>query len=192
MESQLFFRLSSKIFIWSLRGKDRSYGEFRAPWLLEQRPQGRKLRHCYWEAVFGDLPPGVELAEHTKVLGPLKIEIGKNTKITSAVILDGRGGLDIGQDTLIGFQSIILSHSHRFNGEGPVIYQGMESARVSIGSGVWLATRVIVLPGVKIGDHAIIGAGSVVTKDVSPYAIAVGSPAKVIRTRDIAFHNDDN
>jgi chloramphenicol O-acetyltransferase type B len=59
----------------------------------------------------------------------------------------------------------------------------MVGAPVTIGNDVWIGARVIVLPGVQIGDQAIVGAGAVVTKDVEPLAIVAGNPARVIRLR---------
>ena len=56
-------------------------------------------------------------------------------------------------------------------------------APVSIGNDVWIGGRVIILPGVNIGDGCIIGAGAVVTKDIPSYCVAVGVPAKVVRHR---------
>jgi acetyltransferase-like isoleucine patch superfamily enzyme len=55
------------------------------------------------------------------------------------------------------------------------------SAPVKIGDHVWIGSRVIILPGVSIGDHAAVGAGSVVTKSIPPNCLAVGNPARVVR-----------
>lgn len=60
---------------------------------------------------------------------------------------------------------------------------GKANSEVVVGNGVWLGDSVIILPGVKIGDGAVIGAGSVVTKDIPPYAVAAGNPARVLRYR---------
>ncbi|MCB9362526.1 CatB-related O-acetyltransferase [Candidatus Woesearchaeota archaeon] len=71
-------------------------------------------------------------------------------------------------------------------GKGPFAFLGEEtnqSKPISIGSDVWIGTRVTVLAGVTIGHGAVVGAGSVVTKDVPPYAIVAGTPAKIIRYR---------
>jgi acetyltransferase-like isoleucine patch superfamily enzyme len=58
---------------------------------------------------------------------------------------------------------------------------------VVIGKGVWIGANATILPGVQIGDHSVIGAGAVVTKDVAPYSVAVGVPARVIRQIDKPF-----
>lgn len=183
MLKNLIFRILSNVFRWKLGKKDRSKSSFRAPWWIELHEEGRFLRNSYWHAVFKELGENVEIAERVKVLGPGKITIGSRTRITSYVVIDGRGGLEIGQETMIGFQSIILTHTHNFRDHGAVIHQGMTSSPVTIGDGVWIGTRVIILPGVSIGDNAIVGAGAVVTKDVPPNAVVVGVPARIIDYR---------
>ena len=75
---------------------------------------------------------------------------------------------------------------YRFNDGQPVTAQAMDEADVIIGNDVWLATRVIVLPGAVIGDGAVIGAGAVVRDEIPAFAIAVGMPARVVGYRQIA------
>jgi maltose O-acetyltransferase len=80
----------------------------------------------------------------------------------------------------------ILSGSHNFDSnEVPMIEQGQPERRpVTIGNDVWIGTRTIILPGVSIGNHCIIGAGSIVTRSVPDCAIVGGNPAKIIRFRN--------
>jgi maltose O-acetyltransferase len=91
----------------------------------------------------------------------------------------------IGADVMMGPYIMILSGSHNFDHlDIPMREQGAPERRpVIIGDDVWIGAKTIILPGVKVGDHAIIGAGSVVTKDVADYAIVAGSPAKFIKSR---------
>ncbi len=80
---------------------------------------------------------------------------------------------------------LILGGNHRFDRvDIPMMFQGnVEYGPVEIGNDVWIGSRVIILPGLKIGEGSIIGAGSVVTKDVMPYSIVAGNPAKLIKMR---------
>ena len=94
---------------WRLRDSNRDNGAFRAPWWIELHPEGRRLRHAYWEAVFCGLSKDIEICEFVKVHGPGKIRIGGYSRIASEVILDGRGGLIIGGYALIGFKSILMT-----------------------------------------------------------------------------------
>jgi maltose O-acetyltransferase len=93
--------------------------------------------------------------------------------------------LKVGRDVMMGPDVIIIGENHRFdNQEIPMRLQGYkEFPPVEIRDDVWIGARVIILPGLIIGKGAIIGAGSVVTKDVPPYAICAGNPARVVRTR---------
>lgn len=99
---------------------------------------------------------------------------------------DLRGEVHIGNCTIMGPEVVIWTVNHRFDRiDIPVLQQGnMPTEPVWIGDDVWIGTRAIILPGVRIGDHAIIGAGAVVAKDVPAWAIVAGNPARVIRFRN--------
>jgi maltose O-acetyltransferase len=93
--------------------------------------------------------------------------------------------VEIGSNVLMGAHCVITSSNHRFGNRNKIIWeQGMAPGKVTIGEDVWLGASVKVMPGVTIGTGAVVGASSVVTKDIPPYGIAVGSPAKVIKYRE--------
>jgi len=94
--------------------------------------------------------------------------------------------LKVGKDVMMGPYVVIIGDSHQFdNLDIPMRLQGMrEYPPVKIEDDVWIGTRAIILPGVRIGKGAIIGAGAVITKDIPPYAVCVGNPARIIRYRD--------
>ena len=77
-----------------------------------------------------------------------------------------------------------MSRLLRYTLDVPIMLQGgIERKLVVIGNDVWIGTRVIIMPGVHIGNHVIIGANSVVTHDIPDYSVAAGSPARVVRKR---------
>ena len=95
------------------------------------------------------------------------------------------GACTIGNYVMMGENCTIITRNHKFDRTDiPMMEQGFEEEKpVSVGNDVWLGDRVILLPGVHLGDGCVIGAGSVVTKDIPPYAVACGVPAKVLRYR---------
>jgi maltose O-acetyltransferase len=92
----------------------------------------------------------------------------------------------IGRDVMMGPGVILLTRNHRFDRlDAPMRLQGgAEERPVVIGDDVWIGTRAIVLPGVTVGDGAIIAAGAVVTAPVPSRAIVGGNPARIIRYRE--------
>ena len=115
--------------------------------------------------------------------GP-QLRIGDNSGVGERCALSGR--IVIGKDVMMGPNCVMRTYSHRHDRiDIPMDQQGFEEERIMyIGDDVWIGTNVIILPGVNVGSHCIIGAGAVVTKDVPDYAIVGGSPARVIRYRN--------
>ena len=94
------------------------------------------------------------------------------------------GPLIIGEKVMMGPDVVILTHTHNIDRTDiPMGDQGSRVAKVIIGNDVWIGMRSIIMPGVRIGNGAVIGAGAVVTKDVPDYAIVGGVPARVIKYR---------
>ena len=124
-----------------------------------------------------------------------KVNIEKNATFSSRVELGDRSGIGsgsliagkciIGNDVMMGPNCIIYTRNHKIDDVTvPMNTQGnAEEKPVTIGDDVWIGSRVIILPGVKIGSHSVIGAGAVVTKDVPEFAIAAGNPATVKKYR---------
>lgn len=92
--------------------------------------------------------------------------------------------LTIGENTLIASNVFISTENHGMNPEIPYYEQPLTTKPVHIGSNCWIGEKVVILPGVTIGDYSIIGAGSIVTKNIPPYTIAAGNPAKAIKKWD--------
>lgn len=114
---------------------------------------------------------------------PRKLSIGHNSGIGICARIHGE--CIIGNDVMMGPNCTIYTRNHQFcNLEIPMNRQGFTNERkVVIGNDVWIGGNVIILPGVYIGDHSIIGAGSVVTKNVEEWTIVAGNPAEVIKYR---------
>ena len=113
------------------------------------------------------------------------LRIGDDVDLALGVILTTGGGVAIGDRTLIGYRAQILSANHIVpQGRGRIFGSGHEKKAVTIGSDVWIGANATILPGVSIGDGAVVAAGSVVSRDVESYTVVAGVPAKVVRVRD--------
>ncbi len=109
------------------------------------------------------------------------VHLGRNTYI------NGIGGVEIGRECLLGPNVQLISGNHIFDDPSvPIRLQGTKREKIVIGDDVWLGMSAIVLPGVNIATGCVIGTGAVVTKDIPPYSIAIGVPAKVVRKREIS------
>lgn len=112
------------------------------------------------------------------------IEIGDDCSCNEFCVLYGHGGLKIGNSVRIGAHTVIIPASHRYSDlDKPIRLQGETRKGIIIEDDVWSGAGVIILDGVTIGSGCVIGAGSVVTKSIPPNSVAVGVPAKVIKTR---------
>ncbi|MBE9230873.1 acyltransferase [Cuspidothrix issatschenkoi LEGE 03284] len=112
------------------------------------------------------------------------IYIGENTYIAPGVCIAGQGDIHIGKNCMIAANCGIYANNHVFTDLLlPIKQQGTTREGIIIEDDCWLGHGVTVLDGVKIGKGSIIGAGAVVSKNIPPYSIAVGVPAKVIKDR---------
>ena len=120
---------------------------------------------------------GVTFGSGSKIVLKDNAKVGINCQMPD--------NIRVGCDVMIGPDVLILGHNHEFsNCETPMRLQGIKKAQpVSIEDDVWIGARVIILPGVRIGQGSIIGAGAVVAKNIPSYSICVGNPARIIRSR---------
>jgi acetyltransferase-like isoleucine patch superfamily enzyme len=129
------------------------------------------------------LDRGVVLLCSGPATGSVKIHIGLGTYINRNTMLDATELVEIGRDCAIGPGCYLTDHDHGMDPSLPPLGQPMISAPTRLGNEVWLGAHVIVLKGVTIGARAVVGAGSVVTKDIPADAVAIGAPARVVRLR---------
>lgn len=119
-----------------------------------------------------------------------QINLGSFTSINNfCTILCGED-INIGNYSRLASYVTIMSESHGINPEKGIYHkQDLVCKEVNIGEYCWVGEKVIIMPGVTIGDWSIVGAGAVVTKDIPPYSIAVGNPAKVIKRYNFKTHS---
>lgn len=112
-----------------------------------------------------------------------RIKLGKEIRVNRGCTFTSYAQIEIDDYSLIGEFVSIRDANHGMKVETPMRFQKHVSAPIKIGRDVWVGRGCCVLPGVTIGDGAVIGANSVVSKDVPPYTISAGCPAKVIKER---------
>lgn len=130
------------------------------------------------------LPGSVEVGDVTVVGRGLAI--GPNTYFNSGRIATlPDAPVRIGKWCAIGYNVTVLAVTHDLNfPTGPEARRPLKKGAVTIGDGVWVGTNVVILPGVTIGEFAVIGANSVIRKDVPPFAVVAGNPAEVLLMKD--------
>lgn len=144
-----------------------------------------RIRHAYYRRVLKyQLPKNVHIHMGCFFTGA-NVSIGRNTIINRRCYVDGRLGVKIGNNCSISPEVFILSMDHDPQNPDFATCGGV----TTIGDNVWIGARAIIRGGVTIGEGAVIGAGAVVTKDIAPWRIAVGNPAREIkdRNRDIRY-----
>ena len=112
------------------------------------------------------------------------IEIAANAYVGPYCVLYGHGGLTIGRNTMIGAHTVIIPANHGFERiDVPMNTQPLTKKGIVIGEDVWIGSGCRILDGVHIGGGSVIGAGCVVTKNIDPYSIALGVPARIVGSR---------
>lgn len=140
----------------------------------------RTLRNGYLKLYLGKFSKGSSVQLSCRFLNGRKVFLGDRTVVNFGCLFDGRHyPIRIGSDVSIGPEASILTLGH--NPQDPNFAD--KGGEVVIGDRVWIAYRAIVLPGVTIGTGAVVAASAVVTKDVEPYTIVAGNPAKPIKKR---------
>lgn len=139
------------------------------------------LRRAFYRVVGMKIGSGSTIHMKLSLYDPSGISIGEDTIVGEKCTLDGRGKLTIGNHVDIASEVMIYNSEHDVN--DPKFSAIV--APVRIGDYVFIGPRAIILPGVTIGEGAVVGAGAVVTKDVEPFSIVGGVPARVIGERKI-------
>ncbi|ATB35454.1 acetyltransferase [Cystobacter fuscus] len=126
--------------------------------------------------------PGVSIAANAFVHGPVVLEAG--VSLNARVSLDGgAAGIHIGEGSRIATGATLYAFDHGLAPDRPVRSQPVTSRGIVLGRDVWVGANAGITDGVRIGDHAVVGMGAVVTRDVPAWAIVAGAPARVIGDR---------
>ncbi|MBI3549168.1 MAG: acyltransferase [Elusimicrobia bacterium] len=115
-----------------------------------------------------------------------RLEIAEGAVFNARVSVSAAHGgvLTIGENAMIGTGTVMHATGHRYDSrERPIKDQERTGGEIHVGADVWIGVGCVVLPNVRIGDHAIVGAGAVVTRDVAPWSIVGGVPAREIKKR---------
>ena len=145
---------------------------------------GNRLRSVWLARRTPEWGPDAVISRGCRILREHQLHVGKGVRVARDVTLDARGHIYLDDDALIGFESVLLTHTHNSDEIGvPIQQQGFWSAPVRVGPRAWIGMRVMILPGVTIGEDAIVASGAVVTKDVPARTVVAGVPAEVLRER---------
>jgi len=123
-----------------------------------------------------------EMAESSHIMPPMQIDMGRNVKIGSHVFINhsltimARGGVEIEDDVMIGPGVSLLTANHDLYD-----HQVLLCGKVTIRKNAWIGANAMILPGVTVGENAVVAGGAVVTKDVEPNTVVGGNPARVLK-----------
>lgn len=155
-------------------------------------PGGRIIRPRYIS--IGD---NVRIGKHTDIYVHPKnrdskeylLQIGNNVHIGNDNIIGVRNSIVLEENALLGPRVTIVDHSHHYeNVDIPIQTQSVtEGGPVRIEKDCWIGANVFIFPNVTIGRHAVVGANSVVNKDIPPYSVAAGAPARLIKRYDFSL-----
>lgn len=136
----------------------------------------QKLKEIFFKTQQSSAPHGV-------LNWRSNVQIGERVSFGGNVFFGGSAQITIGHDTMIAVNAVLHTATHDYNNH-PMWSYCIEKP-IEIGNHVWIGASAIIMPGVKVGDYAVIGAGSIVTAHVPVGAIVTGSPAKILKYRDL-------
>jgi putative colanic acid biosynthesis acetyltransferase WcaF len=133
----------------------------------------------------GKVGKGITFYPGIKINPAKNITLGNHVDLAWGVLITTGGGVEIGDRTLVGYNTQIFTANHVIPPNREQIFSsGHNQKKVIIGKDVWIGAGCIILPGITIGEGAVVAAGSIVTKDILPFSIVAGNPAKIIKNRD--------
>jgi acetyltransferase-like isoleucine patch superfamily enzyme len=157
---------------------------YRVAWAIARRIPtrlGSRVRVAILSVFGASIGAGVTIGPGCRVLGPDQLRILDGAGIARDVTVDARGGVLIGKGAMVGFEAVLLTHTHAVDTDlGLASTREFQSSPIELGSHVWLGARVFVMPGVSLGDRVIVGSCSVVTRSFGDGVTVAGVPARPI------------
>lgn len=144
--------------------------------------KGIVLRYAVLRTVAQKCGDNVALDAGCFIISPENLSIGNNVSINAMCYIDASGDIEIGNDVSIAHMVTVMSSSHNYaECNIPIKDQGVNYKKTKINDNVWIGAKTTILYGVSIGERSIVGANSVVNRDVEGHCIVAGSPAKVVK-----------
>lgn len=140
------------------------------------------LRRTLYRMMGAEVERQAVIHYKTEIRAPYRLSIGKGSIIGDNAILDARNALRIGEHVNLSSNVSIYTEQHDYR-DPMFLYDNNKNKAVEINDRAWIGSNVMILPGVKIGEGAVCCAGCVVTKDVAPYDVVAGIPARKVNTR---------
>ncbi len=166
-----------------------------SPWFRISLALQRRYQHLqdqwltqWYAKQFANCGDGLHIYGPCEITSPETMYVGENVHINRSAYIRAEGELYIGNHVHIARDLIIYTINHNFKGEAIPYDHTLIKKPVRIEDNVWIGIRATIVPGVNIGEGAIVGAGSVVTRDVPPLAIVGGAPAQIIGYRDSSHY----
>ncbi len=147
---------------------------------------GARLNRFVVKRIFRKCGQGVNIRPRVYFGSGANVSIGNHSMMGQDSIIGSTAEVAIGNDVMMGPEVLVYTSNHGMAAGTPMRLQPLESAAVRIGDDVWIGARCIILPGVNIGDGAVLAAGAVVTGDVPANAVVGGVPAKLLKYRTTA------
>lgn len=143
------------------------------------------LRVLFWSLLLKKIGSNVTIRGRVVIMSPQNVEIGHDVLLNSDCKIGGQNGIKIGNFVQLAYNVNLVSEDHAYdNPLLPIKNQGYKkTGPIIVEDDVWIGANAVIMPNITIGRGSIIGANAVVTKDIEPYAIVGGVPAKLIKYR---------
>jgi len=150
----------------------------------------RKIRYLYWLLRLKKCGKNFICCSGVKMHSAKNIIIGNDVRVGEDSYINGKGGVIIGNNVHLGPQVFMWTSNHNYYKPEKLPYDGNAINKpIKINDNVWVGAKASIIPGVEIGEGAVIGMCAVVTKNVPPCAVVGGNPAKILKYRDIETYN---